>query len=99
MLGSANSDWLMTPTERQKSDEWKVSLKERKQSAKRVPPVGASANHTHEEHSARGSYRVSVCCATVTLTCYFSMQPSRVSLYPLLWSAVYITLDRSYIQL
>lgn len=78
MLGSANSDWLMTPTERQKSDEWKVSLKERKQSAKRVPPVGASADHTHEEHSARGSYRVSVCCATVTLTCYFSMQPSRV---------------------
>lgn len=39
--------------ERQKSDEWKVSLKERKQSAKRVPPVGASADHTHEEHSAR----------------------------------------------
>lgn len=70
--------------ERQKSDEWKVSLKERKQSAKRVPPVGASADHTHEEHSARGSYRVSVCCATVTLTCYFSMQPRRVSLYPLL---------------
>ncbi|XP_062568211.1 dual specificity tyrosine-phosphorylation-regulated kinase 4-like isoform X8 [Saccostrea cucullata] len=39
--------------ERQKSDEWKVSLKERKQSAKRVPPVGASAEHTREEHSAR----------------------------------------------
>nr|XP_011420544.1 dual specificity tyrosine-phosphorylation-regulated kinase 4 isoform X12 [Crassostrea gigas] len=42
--------------ERQKSDEWKVSLKERKQSAKRVPPVGASADHTHEEHSARGPH-------------------------------------------
>nr|XP_022345958.1 dual specificity tyrosine-phosphorylation-regulated kinase 4-like isoform X2 [Crassostrea virginica] len=42
--------------ERQKSDEWKVSLKERKQSAKRVPPVGASAEHTHEEHSARGPH-------------------------------------------
>ncbi|XP_062568204.1 dual specificity tyrosine-phosphorylation-regulated kinase 4-like isoform X1 [Saccostrea cucullata] len=42
--------------ERQKSDEWKVSLKERKQSAKRVPPVGASAEHTREEHSARGPH-------------------------------------------
>ncbi|XP_055998718.1 dual specificity tyrosine-phosphorylation-regulated kinase 4-like isoform X3 [Ostrea edulis] len=39
--------------ERQKSEEWKVNLKERKQSAKRVPPVGASAEHTHDEHSAR----------------------------------------------
>ncbi|KAK3087855.1 hypothetical protein FSP39_011544, partial [Pinctada imbricata] len=38
------------------SEDWKVSLKERKQSAKvreRVPPVGASAEQSHDELSAR----------------------------------------------
>ncbi|KAJ8322094.1 hypothetical protein KUTeg_000565 [Tegillarca granosa] len=44
--------------ERQKSDEWKVSLTERKKSAKvreRVPPIGASAEQKHEE-IARGPH-------------------------------------------
>lgn len=37
-----------------KSEEWRVTLKDRK-SAKRVPPIGASADtQKHEELSARG---------------------------------------------
>lgn len=41
----------------QKSEEWRVTLKDRK-SAKRVPPIGASADtQKHEEQlSARGMY-------------------------------------------
>ena len=51
--------WFVNLSEPQhhRSDEWKVSLKERKQSAKvreRVPPVGASAEQSHDELSARG---------------------------------------------
>ena len=40
----------------QKSEEWRVTLKDRK-SAKRVPPLGASAEQQkHEELSARGRF-------------------------------------------
>jgi hypothetical protein len=40
----------------QKSEEWRVTLKDRK-SAKRVPHIGASAEQQkHEELSARGRF-------------------------------------------
>ena len=43
--------------EKSKTDEWKLSLKERKSSkvkGERVPPVGASADQSHDDISLRG---------------------------------------------
>ena len=44
-------------TEKSKTDEWKLTLKERHSSkvkGERVPPVGASADQSHDDISLRG---------------------------------------------
>ena len=45
-------------SEKSKTDEWKLSLKERRSSkvkGERVPPVGASADQSHDDISLRGN--------------------------------------------